>query len=134
MLATASADGSIQLWTVSADGTITGSAQLTGPTGVATSVTLSADRTLAASYQDGTIHLWDVRDPAAPAALATISGLPNPTTATWQPGTQVVLGAASDGTLLTWNTDPVAVADRICASPLAGEASTLTPPACPGGG
>lgn len=133
MLATASTDGSIQLWTVSADGAITGPTQLTGPTGVATPVAFSADGTLAASYEDGTIHLWDVRDPATPIALATISGLPNPTTAAWQPRTRVVLGAASDGTLMTWNTDPGAVASRICTSRLAGEASTLTPSACPKG-
>jgi WD40 repeat protein len=132
MLATLLADGSIQLWTVADDGLLTGPSQLTGPTGVATSVTFSAGGTLAAFYEDGTIHLWDVRDPAAPAALATISGLPNPTTVAWVPGTQVVVGAASDGTLLAWDTDPAAAAARICASPLAAEARTLSPSPCPG--
>jgi WD40 repeat protein len=131
MLATLLTDGSVQLWTVSDDGQLTGPSQLTGPTGVATSVTFSARGTLAAFYEDGTIHLWGVRDPAAPAPLATISGLPNPTTVAWEPGTQVVMGAASDGTLLTWDTDPAAVAARLCASPLATEAQRLIPSACP---
>ena len=124
-------DGSIQLWTVSDDGQLTGPSQLVGPTGVATSVTFSARGTLAAFYEDGTIHLWSVHDPAAPATLATISGLPNPTTVAWEPGTQVVMGAASDGTLLTWDTDPAAVARRLCASPLAAQAQRLSPSACP---
>jgi WD40 repeat protein len=131
MLATLLTDGSIQLWTVADDGQLIGPSQLTGQAGVATSVTFSAGGTLAAFYEDGTIHLWDVRHRAAPAALATISGLPNPTTVAWEPGTQVVIGAAPDGTLLTWDTDPATVAARICASPLAAEAHTLTPPPCP---
>jgi WD40 repeat protein len=131
MLATLLTDGSIQLWTVSDDGQLTGPSQLVGPTGVATSVTFSARGTLAAFYEDGTIHLWGVHDPAAPATLATISGLPNPTTVAWEPGTQVVMGAASDGTLLTWDTDPAAVAARLCASPLAAQAQRLSLSACP---
>jgi WD40 repeat protein len=133
MLATVATDGSIQLWSVSSNGQLRSASQVSDPTGAVASVTLSAGATLAASYDDGTVRLWNIHDPAAPAALATISGIPSQTAVAWEPGTPVVMGTASDGTLLTWDTDPAAVARRICDSPLASEARDLSPPPCPAG-
>ena len=134
MLATVYTDGSIQLWSVSATGQLRSASQVSGPTGLVDSITFSSDGgTLAAFYEGGSVRLWNAGHPAAPAALATISGLPDPTTVAWEPRSQVVMGAASDGTLLTWDSDPEAVARRICASRLASAARNLSPgpPACP---
>lgn len=92
------------------------------------SMAFSDSGKLAVSYDGGSILLWSLRHPAAPDSLATLNGRGSPTSVTWTPHTDTLVGAAAGGTLLTWDTDPAAVARRICALHLwSGTANGLCP-------
>jgi WD40 repeat protein len=115
VLATGSASGTVRLWNISHPARPVNVASLTDATGQVVSVAFSQGGLLAASFSDDSIRVWDTRN-TTPPLVVTFTGLADPTSVAWEPGkqTQTLVGAAADGTLLTWDTNPGAVADRIC--------------------
>ncbi len=78
ILATGSADNSVQLWNVTKPSypTRTGS-PLSGHTGTVDEMTFSPDgQTLATASWDSSVRLWNVTDPSHPAALAVLGREP----------------------------------------------------------
>ena len=127
ILASGSADGTVQLWDVTdpAHPQQLG-LPLTGSTAAVDSVAFSpGGRTLASGSADGTVRLWDVTDPAHPRPL----GLPQTGTAAadsvaFSPGGRTLASGNADGTIRLWDvTDPAH--PQLLGQPLTGSTAAV---------
>jgi eukaryotic-like serine/threonine-protein kinase len=133
-LVSASADGIVRLWDVTAPASPHPLGQpLTGHTDMVWSVALSTDgKTPASASDDGTVRLWDVTDSAIPRPLGQpltdhIDGVSSVALST---DGKTLASASRDGTVRRWDlspivelqADPVRVACSLSRTGLANEA------------
>ncbi|WP_181410764.1 hypothetical protein [Nocardioides humi] len=88
---------------------------LRGPHGYVNSVAFTRDGRSVAAAADGAVWLWDVTEPATPTLTATLRPGPGSVQAVAASPVADVLIAGGGGAIgYVWDTDPVAVAVRLC--------------------
>ncbi|WP_432838251.1 AAA family ATPase [Dactylosporangium sp. CA-092794] len=122
LLATASNDGTVQLWDVATPTRPARIAVLSGFTSYVMSVTFSPDgRILAAGSADKSVRLWDIRQPSRPAQLGTPlqAGDHYVYSVVISPDGRTLAAGSADSTIRLWDiTDPAQ--PRPLTTPLAG--------------
>ncbi|MFI9275670.1 helix-turn-helix domain-containing protein [Kitasatospora sp. NPDC052896] len=121
LLATASSDGTLKLWTV-ADRRL--EATLTGHGGSVKAVAFSPDgRTVVSGSSDGTVRLWDVADRQPTVTLFGHGGVVR--TVAYSPDGRTVVSGGADRTVRVWDT-----ASHTLLSTLTGHTDEVLAVAC----